>query len=188
MKKLIIALTLIVSSHCYSASMVWMGLGTTTQNFLTAQDNIKGGTVYFDVAPTIFAGLNLPFIFAGSNLLPAIGYAHFFTDDNTTKSDLILQLHANQELLTSFYFHYGFSSYMEKIGGDGSDVRLNNGNGYSTFYAPKNSMTTYTSSLDFGGEYIYDANYTFKMNFSIMRFLSSDRRRVGHTMTLNYFF
>lgn len=188
MKKIIIVFSLLITCQSFAASMVWMGIGTTTQNFLTAQDDTKGGTVYLDVAPTLFAGLNLPFVFAGSNLIPAIGYAHFFTDDNTTKSDLILQLHANQELLTSFYFHYGFSTYMEKIGGDGSNVQLNNGNGTSTFYAPNESITTYTSSLDVGGEYIYDANYTVKMNFSIMRFLSSERRRVGHTLTLNYFF
>ncbi len=188
MKKVMLFFSLFTAINSYASSLFWMGIGTTTSNFLTAQVDTKGGTAVLEIAPTVYAGLNFPFVFSGSNLIPAIGYTHFFTDDNTTKSDLILQLHANQELISSFYFNYGFSTHMEKIGGDGSNVLLNNGNGTSTFYAPQNSITTYTSSLDFGGEYIYDANYTFKLNFSIMRFLSSERRRVGHTMTLNYFF
>lgn len=188
MKKIFLSLLFVFSTHTFAVSPLWVGVGTLTHNFLTAQDDTTGSTTNIEIAPTVLLGTNLPFFFSGSNFVPAIGYAKFFTEDKTSKSEWILQLHANQEVFSGFYFLYGMSTYITRIGGDGVDVQLNNGNGYSTFYAPKETKNSYTSSIDLGGEVVMTSEWTGRLQVSIMRFLSSERRRVSHLISANYFF
>lgn len=175
-----------VLSH--AAGPLWFGVGNLTHNFSSAQNDVKGGTKKLEFGPTVIIGATVPFYFSGSFLSPGIGLAKFFTEDKTSKTEIILQYHINQMLFSSFYLRYGFSNYITMIGGDDKEVELNNGAGTSTFYSPKKTKTAYTSSFDVGGEFIYDSNWTIRAQVSILRFLSSERRRLSHLLTLNYFF
>lgn len=188
MKKLILLAFVLLHQSAFSASPFWLGAGTLTHNFLTAQNDEKGGTKVFDLAPVVFIGTNIPFFLNGVFFTPALGYAKFFTKDETTRSEIILQYHLTQPLLSSFMLHYGFSNYITSIGGNGGTLQLNNGSSTATFYTPTESKTTFTSSLDLGGEFIFTNEVSARAQVSIMRFLSSERRRVSHLITMNYFF
>ena len=188
MKKILISLILYLPITSFSASPLWIGVGTLTHNFLTAQVDEKSGTKKIELAPTVIIGTTLPFFYSRLFFSPGIGYAKFSTKDKTSKSEIILQYHLSQEIFSSFLMQFGFSNYITKISGDGGTVLLNNGSSYTSFYAPSASHTTYTASLDLGGEFIFNKNISARAQFSIMRFLSSDRRRVSHLLTANYFF
>lgn len=188
MKKTLIYFLFFISFSAFSASSFWVGVGTTTHNFKTAQTDEKGGSKTFEFAPTVIVGSTIPFMFSGFFLSPGIGYAKFSTKDNTKKSEFILQYHVSQQLASLFLLQYGFSNYITKISGDGGSVVLNNGSGTATFYTPGTSQTTYTASVDIGGEFVFSSTISARLQFSIMRFLSSERRRVSHIITANYFF
>jgi hypothetical protein len=174
MKKIILIVLLLLSSECFSYSSFWMGAGTLTHNFLTAQTDTSGSKRVLDFAPTILLGTTIPFWSGRLFLSPAIGYAQFFTEDNSTKREIILQYHISERLFGNVQMYYGFSSYITTIGGDGSTVTLNNGNSTSNFYAPSESKTSYTASLDIAPELIMSSSLAFRAQFSVLRFLSSE--------------
>ncbi len=186
-KKLYFYLMMIWSFNALAISNFYMGIGSSTHNFLTAQNDEKGGTTVFELTPTVLLGANFPFLFSGVYFSPAIGYSMFFPEDNSSKSEIILQYHLNQSLTSNIYLHYGFSTYLTQIGGDGGTKELNNGNSTATFYVPEEKKTSYTTSLDLACELIWDSTYTTKLQFSVDRFLSSERRRVSHLLTLNIY-
>ncbi len=169
------------------AGSYWFSLGNITHNFESAQSNTTAGKKVFEFAPVVFLGARIPFFF-DQNLTPAIGFAKFFTKDNTSKSEIILQYHLAQYLFGGLDFRYGFSNYITTISGDGSAITLNNGSGTATFYAPSESKKSYTASLDLGANFLVSSDFSAGLQFSIMRFLSSDRRRVSHILTVDYLF
>ncbi len=191
MKTILFTILLALSLPAYSLTPYWVGFGSTTRNFSTAQKENSGGTTKFEFNPTLLVGVNLPidFIASGFYFVPAIGYAKYSAIDNAFRNEILLQYHISQEILSSFfYLHYGLSNTITKIGGNGSSVSLNNGNGTTNFYAPSESKTSYIASLDIGGEMIFTTEFGAKLQVSIDRFLSSKRRRVSHMFTLNYYF
>ena len=188
MKKIISFVLVLTSLNSFASSPFWMGMGSTTHNFLTAQVDEKGTTKVIEFAPTVIVGLNIPFIYSGLSLTPGIGYATFSTKDNTSKNEYILQYHLTQELTSWFLFQFGLSNYITNIGGTGGTISLKNGSGTATFYTPAAAKISYTSSMDIGGELVLTNSISTRLQFSILRFLSSERRRVSHLLTLNYFF
>lgn len=188
MKKIIILFVLILSVNVYSASPVWFGFGSTTRNYGTAQNDAGGGTEKFQFNPTLLVGTTLPFFLTDFYFIPGIGYAKYSTEDNTSRSEIILQYHISQRILPVFHLLYGFSTTITKIGGEGGTVTLNNGSSTSTFYTPSEKKTSYIGSLDLGGEFIFTPHFATRLQLSIDRFLSSERRRVSHMLTLNYYY
>lgn len=176
------------SFKSYAVSPFWVGLGSTTRNFSTAQKESSGSTVKFALNPTLLIGTTLPFFFSGLYFSPGIGYAKYSTKDSTTRNEIILQYHLSQMLLPNFLLQYGFSNTITKIGGKGGTVVLNNGSSTSTFYIPSETKTSYTASMDIGGELVFTSSLGSRLQFSIDRFLSSKRRRVSHMLTFNYYF
>ena len=196
MKKIFILLFIFSSlsalnAHAYSSSSsssFFIGFGNTTRNMHSAQTDGVGGRKYIEAGPTILAGTSFPFIFSGMNFNPAIGYSKYSTSDNTKTSEFVIQYHINQALFSNLNLIYGFSNYLTRISGDGGSTVLNNGNSTATFYVPSSTVTSYTASMDIGSEFIFTNEWSARLQFSIVRFLSSDRRRVNNLITVNYFF
>ncbi len=185
MKKLLFTTFVLLSTNLFAGTS-WISFGTMTHNFLTSQSDTKGGTTTFDLAPTLLIGTTLPFFFQDTNLTPSLGYAKYFTKDGSTKSDIIIQYHMSYSFFSGFEGRFGFSNYITSIGGDGKSIDLNNGNSTATFYAPSETKKTYTASMDFGAKFNLMSSWSCGLQFSVMRFLSSDRRRVSHLLTLDY--
>ncbi len=190
MKIFLFIITFLLSTNAFCLTPFWVGIGSTTRNFATAQQDNAGGTTKFKFNPTLLVGANLPltFILPGFSFVPAIGYAKYSAIDSTSRNEIILQYHISQEITSFFYLHYGLSNTITKIGGNGSTVTLNNGGSTADFYAPTESKTSYIASLDFAGELVVTTEFGAKLQLSIDRFLSSKRRRVSHMFTLNYYF
>ena len=187
MKKIITLTLMLLSLNAYCLSPLWIGVGNTTHNMGSAQSNATGSTKKFEFGPTLLVGTTLPFFFSDFYFSPAIGFAKFSTKDGTSKSDIILQYHISQTITPFFLFQYGLSNTITRLGGDGGSLTLNNGTGTATFYEPNKTSTAYVASLDLGGELVFSANYSARLQFSIDHFLSSDRRRVSNLITFNYF-
>jgi hypothetical protein len=188
MKKIIFTLMLTFSLNAYCLSPLWVGFGSTTRNYATAQKDDSGKSEKFKFNPTLLLGTTLPFFFADFYFVPGIGYAIYSSEDNTSRKEIILQYHIHQSINSFFLLKYGLSNTIVKIGGKGGTVQLNNGNSTSTFYTPSESKTSYIASLDFGGELIFTSNIGSRLQVSVDRFLSSERRRVSHILTLNYYY
>jgi hypothetical protein len=188
MKILFLIILCLGSLKAFANTSFWVGAGTITHNFLSAQNVDNGSKKLIEIAPTFFIGTSMPFIFSGIYFTPAVGFSKYFTDDNSTKEEYIIQYHFSHLLFPSFELAYGFSNYITNISGDGSSVVLNNGLSTAVFYAPSATQTSYTASLDLAGEYTINNNWRTKIQFSLLRFLSSTKRRVSNLITLNYFF
>ena len=187
MKKLFCLLLFFISFNAFCASPLWLGFGSTTRNYSTAQNDTSGGTKTFEFNPTLIVGTTVPLV-SDFFFSPGIGYSKYSAQDNTTRNEIILQYHISQQIAPFFLLQYGLSNTMTKIGGKGGTVQLNNGNGTATFYVPSETKTSYMASLDFGGEFIFTNFLGARVQLSVDRFLSSDRRRVSHIMTINYYF
>ncbi len=188
MKKIFCILLIVMSFNAYSISPLWVGFGSTTRNFSTAQKDEAGKTVKFSFNPTVFVGTSFPFLFSGIYLSPAIGYAKYSTQDSAKRSEIILQYHISQEITSYFLLQYGLSNTLTRISGKGGSVSLNNGTGTATFYTPDTAKTSYMASLDLGGEFIFTQSFGTRLQFSVDRFLNSQSRRVSHFVTINYYF
>jgi hypothetical protein len=186
MKKVICLFLCCFTFNSFATSTYWVGAGTITQNFMSAQSNKTGDKKMIDMAPAVLVGATLPFFF-GMSFAPGIGYAKYFTKDNTTKSDIILQYHFTIPTSSMFQFRYGFSNYITKIGGDGTSLTLNNGTGTATFYTPNETKTSYTASADLAADIMFSSAWSARLQFSVMRFLAKSRK-VTDLITLNYFF
>ncbi len=189
MKKIITSLFFITSINLYAANGLWVGAGTVTHNFLSAQTGKSDGKKTIDLYPAVFLGGLFPGFFSGISLAPGIGFAKSLNSkDKTSKSEFILQYHLAQNIFNGVQIHYGFSTFITKISGDGGTTELNNGSSTATFYIPEKSSTSYTSSLDLAGEAFMLYSTSLRLQFSITQFLSSEKRKVSNLLTVNYYF
>lgn len=188
MKKFIVLLLMFSSFEAYAISPLWIGFGTMMRNYKSAQKKPNGDTQGLAFNPTILVGTTLPFFYADFFFSPGIGYAKYSSEDNTSRSEILLQYHISQRITSSFLLQYGFSNTITKIGGKGGTVVLNNGSGTATFYTPSETKSSYIASLDLGAELIFSSSLGTRLQFSIDRFLSSKRRRVSPMLTANYYF
>lgn len=188
MKFFLVIILGITSINLYALSPFWIGTGTITHNFLTAQNKASGKTKILEFAPAVFTGVTIPLFNTGVYLAPGLGYAKFYPKDNTSKTEYIIQYHFVSSASSIFQVRYGFSNYITKISGDGGTLTLSNGNGTAIFYTPKETETSFTASADIAGDFIFTSNWTARMQFSLLRFLSSTSRRVSNIITINYYF
>jgi hypothetical protein len=186
MKKIFILICLTLSLNTFAMSSLWLGLGNSTHNMLTAQNSASGDKKSIDLGPTVLMGTTLPFFISDFYFTPAIGYTKFFTKDGSSHSDIILQYHLTQVLSQSFLFQFGLSNTISRYSGNGGSLTLNNGTSTSTFYQASTSTTSYVASLDIGTEIVFTESISSRIQISVDHFLSSDRRRVSNLMTLNY--
>lgn len=186
LKLVLLFLLLNFQSAWASSGNFWLSLGTLSENFMTAQTNTLGSRNYFDSTPTVFAGLSIPFM--GATLAPGIGYAMVLDEkDSTTKTHFIFKGHMISPLTSNIYLHYGMSTMLTKIGGKGGTLTLNDGNATSTMYVPDTTKVSYTSSLDFGFDFLLTSDWSFRTEVFITRFLSSERRKVNHLISAVWF-
>ncbi len=184
MKTLILAVALLSArAHAFS-----VGLGTLVPNFLSAQVDKEGGRRVFQFTPTLLVGGHLQ-LWGENFFTPRLGYATYLgEEDKTSKTDILLNYHMGYRFVDHFMLHYGFSTFITKLKGEGGTTTLSNGGGTATFYIPEESKTSYTSSIDVGGELLFGEGWSARADLFITRFLSGDRRKLNYMLSANYFF
>lgn len=164
-----------------------LGVGTLVTNFMSAQSGKDGGRKKLELAPTLLIAGNIH-LWAEQYLTPRFAYSTYFNEhDSTSKSNILLSYHMSTKFHETFMLHYGFSTFITKIGGKGGTVDLPNGDSTATFYVPEESRRTYTSSLDVGGEFLSNQHWSVRGDLMISRFLS-DRRKLNYLLTGNFYF
>lgn len=167
-------------------SFALINLGTYTPNFLGSQTDKEGSTQKFALNPFVSVDYIFRPIF-GYYFNPEIGYVfHLDAEDETTHKTIFLQYNFDVPMSSGYVFRWGFANYMDKIGGDGKTVIQKNGTGTATFYAPSETRTSYTSSLNIGIKKFVNNNYAIRFDTSIMSFLSSEKRGLSYVLSLNY--
>lgn len=171
-----------------SAWATHVGVGTLVTNFLSAQTSADGGRRTFQVAPTLLVGGELP-IYGQTFFTPRIGYSMYLDEkDDTSKTDMMLNYHVGTKLMEYFMLHYGFSTFITKIKGKGGTKELQNGGSTANFYIPDKTVTSYTASLDVGGQVLIHEHWSARVDLFITRFLSSDRRKLNYLLSGNFYF
>ena len=192
MKRLILIIPFfILGNLAFAYSPLWMGFGSVTHNFKSAQTGTSGtSTKSFEFAPTFLIGGTLPFpLLSNTYFTPGFGFVKYANGkDGSTKSEIILKYQLNYAYSSWLALRYGFSNYITHIGGSGGSTSLNNGTSTKTFYLPSKTVSSYTASIDLGPEFILSSVWTIRVQLSIERFLSSERRTLAHLITANYFF
>lgn len=180
MKKILVVMLL----NYYAFALV--NFGTYVPNFLGSQSDKDGATTKIALNPFISFDYIFPPIM-GNYFNPEIGYVfHTDAEDETSHKTIFLQYNFDVLISQTFVFRWGFANYMDKIGGDGKAVIQKNGTGKQTFYAPSETRTSYTSSLNLGFKKYVTTNYAIRFDTSILSFLSSEKRGFSYLLSLNF--
>lgn len=166
-----------------------VNFGVYTPNFLRAQNGSTSTSPIW--ANNYFLSIDQQFQlnFWGLIFNPEIGYAtHLSTEDETSKSTIFLLFNFESQIGDAFFLRYGAGTFINKIGGDGEEVTLNNGTSTATFYTPNTSESTYTGALNIGVRAIFTQNISGRIDAYLMRPFSSDRRSISTLLSLNYKF
>jgi hypothetical protein len=162
--------------------------GTYVPYFNKVQTNNSGDTKKFELNPYIGIGdqlkLSGPHFF-----MPELGYTYFTETAKNTEKDII---HLNYNFLyiltKSFALRYGLSNNWYRLKGQGGSVRLSNGTGSTNFPSPDKTVTTYYTTLNIGGEYIFgNRKFGLRFDYQTMSFQELENRAFNYLLTINFY-
>lgn len=185
-KVLLIAIFSIISTKAYSAIMY--STGTFVPYYSTAQVDSAGSQRSFEINPYI--GVGKPFLISGAHyFLPEVGYGHYLeTPAKTNRSSIILNYSMGLVVNDAFIFRYGLSTHWLLLSGPGGSDRLNNGSSTTTFPAPGELKTSYTTSVHGGGEFfVSPRTISIRFDFQMMSPLETKYTHYNYLLTLNFY-
>lgn len=167
-------------------SFALVNFGTYVPSAFKAQSDKDGGSPIFAINPFISFDYIFPPIM-GNYFNPEIGYVfHLDAEDETSHKTIFLNYNFDVPFSPLFVFRWGFSNFLDRVGGDGDSVELKNGTSTATFYTPSETRTSYTSSLNLGFKTFVNQKWAVRFDGNIMQFLSSDKRAFSYLLSLNY--
>lgn len=163
-----------------------VGIGTFVPNAFRAQSDVDAGREKLAFNP--FLSLHYPFRLSNRFFfVPELAYAiHTGQEDNTSKQTIILSYVSAYSWTGKTLLRFGFANEITKFSGDGGSVTLNNGSSTAEFFVPEESVTTYTSSIVLGSEFLVNPKWSLRLDGHITRFLSSERRGFNYLLSINY--
>jgi hypothetical protein len=167
-------------------TFAFVNMGTFVPNAFKAQSDTTGGRTAFAFNPFVSVDVVMP-TFWGHYFNPELGFVlHTDAEDETSHNTIFIHYAFEMPLSGMALFRYGMSTFMSRVGGGGETIRLNNGSGYQDFYAPNETVTSYTSSLDVGFKAFFGSNWGVRLDGHVMRFLSSEKRSLAYTFSVVY--
>ena len=184
--KALILITLFISLQ-RPVFALGVGLGGYVPFGLSSQNDSEGGTGTLSLQPTIYVN-SIVGSYMGHMIMPEIGYVHYtgLSDDYSKKSMYFLA-DVGYKLGANFILKYGFGFFRTSIGGDGETINLNNGSSTQDFYQPSESVTTYSSTLNFGAEFAATSKVAFRFESFLHGYLSSTKRDLSYMFSLTYY-
>ncbi len=140
-------------------------VGPHTENFNAVQSDASGGKRKFDFAPTIGAGLLIPWRpwDLGLLFLPELNWVlpQFSGESRIVKNIFMLRSDLGYDVLPWLRLRAGTSLMWLNQHGRGGSTELENGNTTSTFYYPEENRSSLNNTVDLGAEALYE-DFSFR--------------------------
>lgn len=181
----IISLIIILLWETQAYALVGAG-GYVPFGFST-QKKAEGGTDPFGFEPMV--ALNASVKLGGNHFfLPELGYVkHSSLHDGYTKSTIFLLYDFGYLLGTRMMIRYGIGNFITRISGKGQEIEQRNGSNTAIYYAPPSAVTSHNATLNLGGEFGLSSHFAIKAEGYLFSFLSSVKRDLSYSLSLNYY-
>ena len=178
-------LFLLFFSSVVSAQSV--SVGTYVPYAFWAQNSMEGSTQKFDINPLL--SVSTTFRLSQKNfIVPELGVVHHTDRADESKVRTFFFLYQmGFRASEHFMLRYGIGTFITRISGDGEALTRNNGEGTSVYYSADESVSTYTTTFNLGGEYRFNRQWAAKLDTFIMGALSSEKRKVSYTLAAVYY-
>lgn len=181
-------LILLIFIYPTFAFSYFLSTGTHVPYFGQAQISNSGATQKFEINPYIGIGTQYPII-SQHYFTPEIGYVYYRENAKKTRTELIAVHYDFSYMINSqFVLRYGLTNNWYRIIGEGGNISLKNGNGYTSFPAPDETRTTYFTTLDLGLEYLLtNKQYALRFDMNIMSFAKLENKAYNYLLTFNFY-
>lgn len=154
-------------------------------------------------SPTIGYGYNFDLFGTGFGFSPQIGYIHTkqVADDSYGKQK-VHTIFFNWDFMyiptwtQSLAFRFGIGNFIKRTSGEGGKVTIPNGSGTAKANRPSKTVSSYSSTFDFGADYKLNLGLTdwwvedlgFRFELYVFRPLSKEYRNYAFNLgTILYF-
>jgi hypothetical protein len=181
----IIFFSLIVMYSTQSWALVGVGghvpFGFSTQKKPEGGDN----KTTFHPMVSLNGVYNIPFNHVA---LPEFGIVfHRNNFDEVKKKTIFILWDVGWLATDKLVLRYGFGTFMTKIGGDGGNRSMPNGDSTAEFAMPDETRTSYNTTINLGMDFAVDQHYTVKAETFIFNMFSSQSRALSYALSFNYY-
>ena len=113
---------------------------------------------------------------------------HLGEKDKYSKSTTLFIINFASIIDTDLFFHYGMGVIETKISGDGAELRVRNGNTFSSARAPSRTIASRNIIFNIGMEVLLESDFTMKVDTYTFGILSSLKRKVSYSLSLIHYF
>jgi hypothetical protein len=196
MKSIIISLSLIGSLCAWAqprptavkdAESIYFNLGSHTEFFNFVQTNSSGEVRKFELAPTIGAGMVLPWL-PDWSFNPEINWVLPRTaGDNQRIIKNLWMLRADLAYQWQWLkLRAGTSVMWLNMHGRGGEVVVNNGNDTSTFYYPHENRSSLNNTFDLGAEMKWD-DWSLRLQTYTYSLFQAEARQLSYSLFLTHY-
>lgn len=195
----LIYMSLLYASYVGAKSHSFIGV----HKALKDTQNSKGKVEDKPFSPTIGFGYNFNLFNSGYGFSPQIGYIHTTqtADDSFGKQKIhTIYLHWDfisvSSLSSNLAYRFGIGNFIKRTSGKGGTVEIPNGSGTDQARRPSKTISSYSSTFDFGLDYNFDlqlfdwgiSDIGLRAELFIFRPLSSENRNYAFNIgTIIYF-
>ncbi len=164
-----------------------LNFGTHTEFYNNVQIDDAGGMRKFEVAPTVGFGLKMPMDY-GFLFLPEINWVlpRAAGDSQIIKNLFMLRADIGYDPVDWFRVRMGTSIMWLNQHGRGGSAKVNNGNDTSTFYYPDENRSSLNNTLDFGGELMFNNEWSVRLQTYLYSVFREERRQLSYSLLVTY--
>jgi hypothetical protein len=166
-----------------------VSIGSYSPSVGQYQDDAEGNTASFTFNPYLSLTTKIPVLFPQFYAMPELGYVFnkVESSEEYKKRTIYVLYNFGYEFYPQFFFRFGIGTFITKIGGEGGAKEQNNGASTATFYLPGESVSSYNSTLNLGGEVSLLEGFATRADVYIFQLLESERREISFSIGLTYY-
>lgn len=160
--------------------------GLHTEFYNQIQTDGSGSLRKFDTAPVLGFGMVAPletefdFLTEFNWVLPRK------SGERIIKNVFMLRADLGYKPVEWFRLRVGTSLMWLNQHGQGGKETINNGNSTSTFYYPDENRSSFNSTIDLGGEFLFD-NWAIRLQTYTYAAFKEQRRQLSYTFFVSYY-
>lgn len=177
-----------ITTNAFGQLTDWhLGAGLMNQSPGRYQTEVAGDKSKMNNQPTLQTGL----VYNFDEDWTFHGDFGFLWPGDTEESYISKQVyffnaHGGYALSKKWLIRLGTSFYFTRISGDGGTTSIRNGNGFTDFYVPEQSIISQNTTLNIAKEYFFHKEYSVKGEVYVFNPISSEKRTINLALTLHY--
>lgn len=185
--KIKIGILFVFTILTFSAN-AFVSLGGYVPFGLSTQKETSGSKNTFSLDPMIGVNTILTTPFANQLFLPEFALVfHGEGQDGYSKRTSLFLFDFGMRLRDSYLLRYGIGTVITRVGGDGNTSQQLNGGSPDTFYQPKESSSSWNTTINLGIESSFNINYAFRFQTYWFSLLDAEARKVSYSFSLIYY-